>query len=174
MTMPSQCHHNAIRASSHIIIFSNNARLKLRLGPVKALHLLMIIHKRGRKCLQTASVGLLTRVMISMHIILYISTLGHLFVIQDVDVPGPCSGSRRAPSYGCVPSSPTPAGLDLLGWFPLAVYTGGLIRVVKKLYILVIKKYTSCKLAHTSRGGVHGRSLTSTSILTPQNAVTPM
>ena len=32
---------------------------------MKAVHLLINIHKRGRKCLQKADVGLLTRVMIS-------------------------------------------------------------------------------------------------------------
>ena len=42
--------------------FCNNARLKLRFGPVKAVHLLINIHTRGRKCHQKANVGLLTRV----------------------------------------------------------------------------------------------------------------
>ena len=40
-------------------------KLIILFGHVKAVHLLINIHKRGRKCLQKANVGLLTEVMMS-------------------------------------------------------------------------------------------------------------
>ena len=64
------------------LIFCNKTMgLYLRFWPVKAVHFLINIHKRGRKCLKKALLGLLTDVMI---ILLY----AQLCVVQSTKFAG--------------------------------------------------------------------------------------